>query len=194
MRKGIVFLTILAFAVLVQLPAPSISAPGAEEGNIDPVHSSVLFRVGYFNASAFWGRFNKSSGTVSLSDDGAGSVSVTIAADSVDTAVAGRDKHLKSPDFFNAKQFPEITFTSNKVSKTGADTYDAAGTFAMHGVSKDMTLTFKRTGRGKGRKGESRTGFESVFTLKRSDFGMNFMQGPLGDEIQVTVSFSVILK
>ena len=113
---------------------------------------------------------------------------------SVDTAVAGRDKHLKSPDFFNAKQFPEITFTSTKVSKTGADTYAAAGKFTMHGVSKDMTLTFKRTGRGKGRKGESRTGFESTFTLKRSDFGMNFMQGPLSDEIQVTVSFAVILK
>ena len=194
MRKGIVFLTLLAFAVLVQLPAPSISAPGAETGTIDPVHSSVLFRITYFNASAFWGRFNKSRGEMSLSEDGPSALRVTIAADSIDTAVEGRDKHLKSPDFFNAKQFPEITFTSNKVSKTGADTYDAAGTFAMHGVSKDMTLTFKRTGRGKGRKGESRTGFESVFTLKRSDFGMNFMQGPLGDEIQVTVSFSVILK
>ena len=194
MRKGIVLLTLLAFAALVLLPAPSISAPGAEEGSIDPVHSSVLFRIRYFNASAFWGRFNKASGTMSLSESGAGSVSVTIATDSLDTAVTARDKHLKSPDFFNVKQFPEITFTSKKVRKTAADTYEAAGTFAMHGVSKDMTLTFKRVGRGKGRKGESRTGFESTFTLKRSDFGMNFMQGPLSDEVQVTVSFAIVLK
>ena len=120
-------------------------------------------------------------------DPSKSSVDLTIPVESVDTKNEKRDQHLKSADFFNAKQFPVMTFKSTKVEGSG-DTYKVTGDLTLHGVTKPLTLEIKKGGEAKGMEGEIRGGGETKFAIKRSDYGMNFMQGPLGDEINIVVS------
>src|SRR5262249_9364196 len=122
-RKLVAFL-VLCLAAVAVLPAftsgaPTLaSAPQAAAMTIDPVHSSLVFRVMHMNTSAFYGRFNKMSGEVAFGDK-EGTASIEIDVDSLDTNSTARDGHLKSQEFFSAKEFPKITFTSKTVTKKG---------------------------------------------------------------------------
>lgn len=168
-------------------PAPSVAAKTYE---IDSVHSSAIFRIKHFEASYFYGRFNDITGTVvhDEANPAGSSVEVTIKADSVMTGNGKRDEHLKSQDFFNAAEFPVLSFKSKGVKKgSGKGELEVTGDLTIHGVTKPLTTKVSHTGTGKGRGGEV-AGFETVFTIKRSDFDMKFMVGPLGDEVQVTIS------
>jgi polyisoprenoid-binding protein YceI len=170
-----------------------MAAHAADTFKIDPVESSVVFSVMDLGVNNFYGRFNDISGTVVLdkADPSKSSFDLTIPVESVDTKNEKRDQHLKSPDFFNAKQFPVMTFKSKKVEGSG-DEFTVTGDFTLHGVTKPLTLEVKKIGEGKGMKGEMRAGGEARFTIKRSDHGMDFMQGPLGDEINIIVSLQGI--
>jgi polyisoprenoid-binding protein YceI len=165
------------------------TAHAADTFKIDPVHSSVVFSVMHLGVTNFYGRFNDVAGTVVFDkgDPSKSSIDLTIPVDSVDTHNEKRDQDLKGPDFFNAKQFPVMTFKSKKVESSG-DTYNVTGDFTLHGVTKPLTLDIKKGGEAKGMKGEIRGGGEANFTIKRSDYGMTFMQGPVGDEINIIVS------
>jgi polyisoprenoid-binding protein YceI len=165
------------------------AAHAADTFKIDPVHSSVVFSVMHLGVTNFYGRFNDVSGTIVFdkADPSKSSVEVSVPVESVDTHYEKRNQHLKSPDFFNAKQFPVMTFKSNKVEASG-DTYKVSGDLTLHGVTKPLTVEFKKGGEGKGMEGEIRGGGETRFTVKRSDFGMNFMQGVVGDEINIVLS------
>ena len=165
-----------------------IAVQAADTFKIDPVHSSVVFSVTHFGTN-FYGRFNDVKGTVVFdqADPSKSSVDLTIPVESVDTKNEKRDQHLKNADFFNAKQFPVMTFKSTKVEGSG-DTYKVTGDLTLHGVTKPLTLEIKKGGEAKGMEGEIRGGGETKFAIKRSDYGMNFMQGPLGDEINIVVS------
>ncbi len=180
---------ILAVAVSVLMGMASLTR-AAETYKVDGVHSSVLFRAKHFNTGYFYGRFNDISGTVVVdeSNPAKSSVEIEVKVDSIDTHDAKRDQHLKSPDFFNAKQFPTITFKSKQVKKSGKDTYEVTGDLNLHGVTRSVTVKVTRTGAGKDPFGGYRIGFETVFTIKRSDFGMKFMLGPVSDEIRLIVS------
>jgi len=194
MRKTLIASAALVFAAAAYLATPSHSAGAKETVQVDGVHSAVIFKVKYFKASSFYGSFRNVSGTIVTTENGVGSADLTIRADSVFTANAGRDKHLRSGDFFSAKEFPEITFKSDNVKHLGGDKYEAAGKFTLHGVTKDLTIAFVRTGRGKGRQGEPRTGFEGTFTFKRSAFGMKYMVGPLSDDVTITAALAAIIQ
>jgi polyisoprenoid-binding protein YceI len=176
----------------ITLGSLGMAVQAADTFKIDPVESSVVFSVTY-GVSNFYGRFNDVSGTVVFdkADPSKSSVDLTIPVESVDTHNEKRDQHLKSPDFFNAKQFPVMTFKSKKVEGSG-DTYKVTGDFTLHGVTKPLTLEIKKGGEGKGMEGEIRGGGETHFTIKRSDYGMNFMQGSVGDEINIVVSLNGI--
>ncbi|MFZ0712154.1 MAG: YceI family protein, partial [Terrimicrobiaceae bacterium] len=80
-----------------------------------------------------------------------------------------------------------MTFKSKTVESSG-DIYKVTGDFTLHGVTKPVTLEIKKGGEGKGMQGEIRSGGEARFAIKRSDYGMSFMQGPVGDEINIVVS------
>jgi polyisoprenoid-binding protein YceI len=162
----------------------------AETYQIDPVHSSVLFKIKHLGVTDFYGRFNEISGTVSLDSQDAAkdSISTEVKVESVDTHNDKRNQHLKSPDFFNAVQFPTITFKSTKVEKKDAETFEVKGDFTLHGVTKPITILFKKGGVGKGMQGETRMGGEAEFSVKRSDYGMTFMQNGLGDEVGIILS------
>jgi polyisoprenoid-binding protein YceI len=176
------------FILVVLLSLAGLTAR-ADTFKIDPVHSSIVFSIKHLGVTDFYGRFNDVSGKVVFdkAEPSKSSVEVTIPVESIDTHNEKRDQHLKSPDFFNAKQFPTIVFKSKSVEGTG-DTYKATGDLTLHGVTKPMTLEIKRGEDGKGMEGEIRGGGEARFTIKRSDFGMNFMQGGLGDQVTVLLS------
>ena len=173
------------FILAVLLSSVGLSAH-ADTFKIDPVHSSIVFSIKHLGVADFYGRFNDLSGQV-VFDKAApskSSVEVTIPTESIDTKNEKRDQHLKSPDFFNAKQFPTIVFKSKSV-----DSYKVTGDLNLHGVTKPLTLEIKRGPEGPGMgEGEIRGGGTTHFTVKRSDFGMDFMQGPLGDEVTVFLS------
>lgn len=165
-------------------------AEGAATWKIDSVHSSLMFRVLHLNTAYFYGRFNEISGEISW-DDGApasGSLNVEIKTESVDSKNPGRDRHLRSSDFFNADQFPTCTFKSTSITARGEQTFELKGDLTINGVTKPVAVTLEKTGTGKDRRGTELIGFETVFTVKRSDFGITFMSNGLGDEVKVFCS------
>jgi polyisoprenoid-binding protein YceI len=198
MRVGISVLLAAVLGGVVFLASPSASLPEAETYGVDAVHSTVIFRINHAGVSNFYGRFNQIDGTFTVTEGGTGSVSVTIPVESIDTANNDRDGHLKGPDFFNAEQFPEITFKSEALKNTGGNKYEAKGTLSMHGVSKEVTVALERIGtKDVGEKmGGVRTGFEGSVTFKRSDFGMKYGidKGVLGDEIKLILGIEGIRK
>lgn len=170
----------------------------ADTYEIDTAHSMILFRAKHNGVSYNYGRFNKFSGelTVDAADISKSTVEFEVDAASVDTANEKRDQHLRSPDFFSAKQFPVITFKSTEVSaKDGEeDVLEVTGDLELHGVKKSITVDVKITGQGKNRQGESLMGFESIFTIKRSEFGMTYGMGGISDDIRLTVSIETKQK
>jgi polyisoprenoid-binding protein YceI len=170
-----------------EAPSTAVSAPRRFE--VDPGHSYVLFRATHFGTSHNYGRFNEFSGTFVM-DEGkpaASSVELTVKAESVDTGIENRDNHLRTPDFFDVKSHPEIKFKSTKVSRDADGTWRIAGDFTLHGVTKSLTVPMKKTGEGD-LKGTPIIGFEGSFDIKRSEYGMSNMIGPVGDDIRIIVA------
>ncbi len=167
-----------------------------EQYTVDKVHSSVLFKVKHANSALFYGRFIELSGDITFDRDtpSKSSIDLTVQADSVRTWNQKRDDHLRSPDFLNAKQFPEITFTSKKVKKIGRNTYQVTGDFTLHGEPKQMTVDVEKTGEGKGPEGNPRIGFHTTFEIKRSAFGMSKYLEMIGDSVTLIVSVEGVHK
>jgi len=112
---------------------------------------------------------------------------------SIDTKNAKRDGHLQSPDFFNASQFPAITFKSTKVAKSG-DGYDVTGDLTIRGKTKSITAKVVPTGSAEDPQKKLRAGFEGKAMVNRNDFDVSFMPGALGDNIEVTVALEGIAQ
>ena len=181
--------------VVAVISAFVLSANAADTFKLDPVHSFVLFSVQHLGIANTYGRFNDVSGTVVFDKDNPSksSVELSVPVASLDTHNSIRDLSLKSRDFFDTKQFPTMTFTSTKVEGNGY-TLKVSGDLTIHGVTKPLTVDFKKGGEGKGVFGEMRGGGETHFTIRRSDFGMNFQQGAIGDEVNIILSLEGIKK
>jgi polyisoprenoid-binding protein YceI len=162
---------------------------GAADYDVDPVHTEVMFKVNHFGVSNFLGRFDDTTGKISWdeADPSKSSVKYEIKAESIDTNFAKRDQHLKSPDFLDAKQFATLSFVSKSIKKVG-DGYVVEGDLTIHGVTKPMQVAVQKTGEGKDPTGAERIGFWTTFSIKRSDFGMTNMVGPVGDAIDITIA------
>ena len=183
---------LLKLALLAAFALASISSTQAADSfKIDPVHSSIHFKVQHFGAGFTIGRFDKIGGTMTLDGDKS-AVSITAEADSIDTNEPKRDEHLKGADFFNAKEFPKINFTSTGVKKTGEKTYEISGEFALAGVKKSLTFTATQVGEAKGFKGERLVGFEAVFTINRLDYGVKYAPDKLGTDVVLTIEIEAI--
>ena len=170
--------------------APAAAAAKTGAYKVDSGHSSMAFNIKHMNVAYFYGRFDKISGSFDLNKakPEASSLDVTIDADSISTANDKRDGHLKSQDFFSTKEFSTLTFKSKSVKSAGENKYEVTGDLTLRGQTKPLTVTVEDTGRGPGRTGEV-AGLRTTFTIKRSDFGMNFMVGKgLADEVEITVS------
>lgn len=157
---------------------------------IDPVHTSIIFRVKHLAVAYVFGRFNAATGTVFYDPSMPSKTSVSIQVDTnnIDTNDEKRDNHLKSPDFFNTEKFPLITFKSNRVNKIDKDQLMVSGDLTILGKTKPITMKVRHTGTGKDPWGNYRIGFESSFTIRRTDYGMNFMLVGVSDEVNLTIS------
>lgn len=185
--------TLSALALAALAAVPSVHAAAVKYA-IDPVHSYVLFSVVHLGASTNHGRFDKLSGTVIFDDaDPAKSqIDITVDAASVNTGIPKRDDHLRSPDFFNARQFPTITFKSTAVKKLDAKRFEATGNLTLNGVTKVVSVPFNLIGTGKNMDGKEVIGADAQLTIKRSDYNVKALVGPVSDEVRLTISIEGI--
>lgn len=187
-----------AHASIATASAGASSAPvtAVETFKVDPGHSMALFRVMHLGAGAFWGRFDAVSGTITTDSATAEGLSFDISIDvnSVNTASSQRDNHLKSPDFFSAKEFPTMTFKSRSARKLDGNVYEVQGDLTIRGVTKPITAKVLWTGTAEMGMGR-RCGFEASFTIDRGDFGVNYGidNGALGREVQVIVALEGLI-
>jgi polyisoprenoid-binding protein YceI len=189
MRKSFArTLSMAAFVTLLSvLPARS-----ADEYQIDSMHTGISFKISHLGLSWVFGTFKDISGHFTIDPDNAAgsSFAMTIKADSIDTAQPKRDDHLRSPDFFNTKQFPVLTFKSTSVKAIDGG-YEVTGDLNLHGETKPLTFQVKGGRKAQFPPGTQRTGYTAEFIVKRSDFGVGAAKfaGALGDEVYITVSF-----
>jgi polyisoprenoid-binding protein YceI len=191
--KKTLFAAALFAATAVGAVAPAFAAPVSYK--IDPAHTAVAFIVNHVAFSNVIGRFNTVGGDVTFDKDAVEKsvVNVTIDTASVDTNHAKRDEHLRSPDFFNAKEFPKMTFKSTKIEKTGDKTGKLHGDLTMLGVTKPVVLdiTFNKDGVSPASKLET-AGFSARGTVKRTDFGMKYGAPAIGDDIQLLIEVEAV--
>ena len=165
---------VLRVLLALLLLAP-FSAP-AETYKIDSAHSQIAFSLHQF-VSSVRGEFHRFSGTIEVERDHPerSSVAARISVGSVDTKIQKRDHHLLSPEFFDAAKFPEITFKSRSVKRTGENSGDVIGDFTMHGVTKPMTLHVKLTTPASSESLPERTRWTvTTDPINRKDFGLMF--------------------
>ncbi len=179
--------------VLLILLSVLTPAAAADSYEVDTGHSTILFNVNHLGFSMTYGLFTDFEGAVVIDEENLANstVSIKIASGSVTTHNEGRDKHVKSPDFLNVKEFPAITFKSDKVSVKD-DTYTVHGNFTMRGVTKPISVTMHRMNTGKDPWGKIRTGFLGEFTVKRGDFGVAYMPEGIGEDVTITLSIECI--
>lgn len=180
----------------IALPLTAFAAGKAiPEGkfNIDPMHSKVGFEIPHLVISSVEGKFNTFEGVIN-SDKSADKSKVEFSAEiaSIDTGVTKRDDHLKSPDFFDAKKFPKMTFTSSKVTQSD-DTLTIVGTLKIKDKSNPVTITAKYLGEMKDGYGQNKIAFKGSAKINRKDFGLTYNQmveasPAVGDEVTITLN------
>jgi polyisoprenoid-binding protein YceI len=189
------FVAVVGSAILSVVTFANAARAAAETYKADPIHSTSVFRIKHANAAYFWGRFNEPMGTFTIdeADPTKSTFSVELTVDKVDTNNDKRNAHLKSPDFFNARQYPKITFKSTSVKKgQGENMLEVSGDLTMHGVTKPITVQVELTGKGEFPPTVKRAGVEANFVVKTSDFEIKGMPGALSDEVKVVVSLEGI--
>jgi len=144
--------------------------------NVDPSHSRVGFRVKHLGISNVRGEFREFEGQLVIGENGDLTASGSAKVDSIDTGEGDRDGHLKSPDFFDAGTYPEITFQSTSITAVDEETWAITGDLTMHGVTKPITLQAEVGGAGPDPFGGERIGLEATGEVSRSDYGMKFNQ------------------
>ena len=177
-------------AGLTAQPAIATSAL-ADEFAVDGVHSSVVFKIKHGGVSYFYGSFAAVDGKFRIDINEPSNTVIDVAVDtgSVNSNNTRRDGHLKSPDFFNADQFPKLTFKSTGATSGADGMVMVTGDLSYRGQTKSITVPVDVTGEAESRRG-MRQGFHSEFTFKRSDFGGSYgiENGSLGDEVTIIVS------
>ena len=145
---------------------------------VDPVHSDVQFKIKHLVISTITGSFKNFEGgaTSNLNDFENAEIHFSLDVDSIDTNQDVRDTHLKSADFFDAGQFPHITFQSNYFHKAKGDHYKLSGLLTLKGITKPIELDAEYGGTERDADGNIRLGFEVDGMLSRQEFGLNYMQ------------------
>ena len=168
----------------------------ADDYAVDAAHSSVSFKIEHMGLSYVHGRFNSFSGTLKIdsADPAKSSFDFAIKTQSVDTNNQGRDTHLRSPDFFNAKQYASITFKSSAVKPAADGGLEVTGDLTLHGETKPITLTLKGGKTINDPRAGTKIGFYGDFTINRTDFGIAKTMKMLGDDVQVSVGLEATKK
>ena len=177
--------------LLASLALAALPAMAQDTYKIDPVHSEVSFKIRHLLAKTS-GRFTAFGGAIKMdtADIRKSSVEVTIEVASLNTDNADRDKHLKSPDFFDVAKYPTITFKSTSVKEVAKGKLEVTGDFTLHGVTKRITFPIANAGTQPGMKpGTVVAGFiDGALTINRNDYGIKSFPGALGDDVAISLN------
>jgi polyisoprenoid-binding protein YceI len=162
--------------------------------NFDRAHSNIGFRVKHMGLAEVPGYFTDYTGTINYdaADATKSSVEFTAKATSINTGVEGRDKHLRTADFFEVEKYPDVSFKSTKIEKRG-NGYVATGDFTMKGVTKQIQLPVTFNGMLKDQRGNIKMGFSIETTINRRDYGINYGSNlpngvpMLSDEVKINL-------
>ena len=178
--------------------ATSTIAP-AGTWTVDPAHSRFGFAVKHMGVATVRGHFEEVDGTLVIGEDLASAkVTGTAKTASVQTGVEGRDDHLRSADFFDAENHPELTFESTRIEAIDEDTYKLVGNLTIHGETREIELEAEVGGVEVGMNGEDRVGIEATGKLSRGDFGMKFNaalgsgNAVVADKVKLVLDISAI--
>ncbi|WP_414506580.1 YceI family protein [Streptomyces sp. NEAU-L66] len=161
--------------VLARQGAAELPPPGA--WTIDPMHSTVAAVAQHLGISSVHGRFTEFSGRIEIAEDlSASRVEADIKAASIDTGNGMRDGHLRSEDFLNVEEYPEITYRSSGLAPAGPDRWTVHGELSLHGVVRPVDLDLSYLGTGPDPWGGVRAAFRATAELRREDFKMNYNQ------------------
>ncbi len=143
---------------------------------IDPAHSSIGFVARHAMVTKVRGAFNEFEGTAHLDaeEPSSSTATLTIKSASIDTRNEQRDGHLRSNDFLDPENYPEITFVSTAVERLDDSTYRMTGDLTIRGITKPVTIDFQYTGSATDPFGNARVGFEGSTTINRKDWGVNW--------------------
>lgn len=198
-----IWMPLVLVLAMVGLTAQETSQEAPKEatkaltGTLDPVHSTVIFRIKHLGASYTWGRLNDIAGTFMLdaANPANSSCDISVQAATVDTNNEKRDTHLMGPDFLDAKQFPTITLKGKGAKAKDPNTWELSGELTLHGITKPVTLIVERTGQGKHpQTGDQLEGYECRFTIKRSDYGITYGIPNVGDEVDLFIAIEAVVK
>jgi len=159
----------------------------ATDFEVDGGHSSLVFKVRHNNASNVYGLIGGIEGKLSYDAKNTADNAITMSAKpaTIKTLVDGRDEHLRGPDFFNAREFPTMSFKSTKWEKGSEGKYKVTGDLTLLGVKKSITANVEHVGTNEDGEDGILIGFEATFKIDRSDFGMTYGGG---GEVGITVS------
>jgi polyisoprenoid-binding protein YceI len=169
--------------------------------DIDVGHSAIHFWVRHLVISKVHGRFAKWAGTIELDpqDLTRSSVEVKIDAASIDTQVADRDTHLRSPDFLDVARYPELAFRSKRIEKAGGG-YRVIGDLTLRGVTREVTLAAEFGGTAKDPWGNERTAFAAKASLDRKDYGLTWNAALeaggvlVGEKVEISIELEAVKK
>ena len=192
--------------MILAVAALSLVAPGllhAAPWEFDPEHTGVQFKVRHLMVSSVRGEFEKITGKIVYdeTDVTKSTADITIDAASINTRVAKRDEHLRSPDFLDVAKYPKIAFKSKRVEKTGNGTLKMTGDLTIRGVTKEVVLTVEGPAPAiKDPWGNQRVGGQATTKINRKDFGLNWNAAletggvVVGDEVEITIDVEIYKK
>ena len=198
--RGIALASFL-LVTLVTLVILVAASAGAETWEVDTSHTTVGFSVSHLFTSV-QGRFGSFEGSVEFdpAKPEATVVRGTVQAASIDTDNEKRDKHLRSPDFFDVEKYPTLEFVSSGVSDWSKNGGKLNGKLTIHGVTRDVSFDAKFLGRGTDPWGNVKAGFRATLTINRKDYGLDWNQileagGVLvGEEIEIRIDVEANLQ
>lgn len=182
-------------AVLLAIAVAMFPIAGhATTYRIDPAHTAVTFKIRHLFTSVS-GRFTMFEGRIVFDESTPLETKVegSIDAASINTDNEKRDKHLRSPEFFDVATYPKITFTTSRIDEVTGKTAKLHGTLSMHGVERPIVLDATFLGAGKDPWGNERAGFRGTTTINRKDFGLTWNKRLetggflVGDEVEIEI-------
>ena len=191
-------IAVMAITALV-LALPAAAPAGTWE--LDSAHTGVQFKVRHLMVSYVRGDFEKVSGKIVYDeqDVSKSSANITIDAASINTRVAKRDKHLRSPDFLDVAKHPSITFKSKKVEKAGNGKLKMTGDLTIRGATREVVLEVEGpTPPIKDLQGKTRVGGVASTRINRKDFGLTWNKAletggvVVGDEVEITIDIEIL--
>ena len=188
------------FAAALIAVSVAIASAQTTTWKIDPNHSQAAFTVRHMGISNVNGRFSSISGIITLDEKDLtkSSVNATIDTTTVDTGVAQRDGHLKSPDFFDCAKYPTMAFVSKSIARAG-DGYTVTGDLTLHGVTKSVVLNLDAPDKEQlSSDNKLHRGFSATTTIRRQDFGLvwggTLKSGDavVGDNVKITLDIEAV--